>query len=115
MKDIDTRLKLSFFSIFIFLDRIVLVEKDFFFRFSLELISFSVALALLIKFLKVIENLSSNLIIDLIVKDLGSNLIIDLIVEDLRILSLEDLMISSLEASKASSSEDLILDSVSLL
>ena len=84
MKDIDTRSKLLFFSILIFLDRIVLVEKDLFFRFSLRLISFSATLALLIKFLKVVEDLNSSL------KDL---------IEDLGLSSIE--VVEGLDSIKA--------------
>ena len=67
----------------------------------MKLVSFSVALTLLIKFLELDLII---VLIDSIIEDL--DLDINLIVENLRVLSLEELEISSLE--------DLILDLITL-
>ena len=115
MKDIDTRSKLSLYSIFIFLDRTVLVEKDFFFRFSLFLKEVEDLSLLGLSSIEVVEDLSSEAVgvvkdLDLIkvVEDLDS-------VEAVRVLSLEAYLEAYLEASSEASLEALILDLIDLL
>ena len=111
MKDINTRSKLSLFSIFIFLNKIVSVEKDLFFRFSLFLRVIEDLSSIIAEvsnlFLKVVESLNLSLK-DLssieVVEDLGS-------IAAVKVLPLE----AYSKASPEASSEALISDFINLL